>query len=162
MTEANAGGYDLGVLAEVLDRPLESIADMPTFETPPLGRYKLHVSGEVKTLAEKPAIAMQYTILEVKELKDEEDRAFFEGKKGEQKFSQAFLISAEAEKTEYSLQAMKAQFGAVGTAMGIVGLKQLMETVCAGLIIEATMKHRKDKKDPTVFYPSLSEVVLAS
>lgn len=164
----DAGDFDLGILGDVLDRPLSEIAELPTYETPPLGRYKLFVEGKPAIAKIKdndtPVLRLTYTIMEVKELKDqEEDGAFFEGKEmGSQKFSTQYMFGGDPTGQEMTLSSLKTTFGVLAAPLGVTSLKELMKKICQGVIIEATMKHRYDKKDRSIFYPNVVEVTLAA
>ena len=163
----DSGDFDLGVLGEVMDRSLEDIADLPTYETPPIGRYKLHVDGKATTAKikneDRPVLRLTYTIMEVKELKGAEaDSAFFEGKAPmSQKFSEQYMFGGDADGNEMSLSSMKARFGKIAPKLGCTSLKSLMVKVCQGIIIEASIGHRADKVDREKVYPIVKDVVLA-
>lgn len=145
----------MSLLDTLLDQDLSEIADLPTFEIPPKGFYRLLVSKvEEKTVdlsggkGKAPVIQFDYQVVEPLELEDESERELV---KVGQNFSESYFFHNDPEKTK---QAIKTTFKAVGESLGCKTLKELVEKL-QGCEIAATVNHRKDKNDSEKIYAQI-------
>ena len=124
---------------DLLDSNLDDLSDLPAFEVPPVGHYKLAVSLEQKTVNDKPSIEAKLVVVECLELSSPNDKRPEPGTK----FSQLFMMDNE---------------------FGQGGFKEFVKPIVAGLQlpsskvrdvlkavqnvqIAATVKHRVHKDD---------------
>lgn len=147
-----------GLLAQVVARPLDAIADLPVFTCPPPGTYKLLIEKcEEKEISKKAALVVEYAIVETVELTDKSDAEGM-AKPGD-KFSEAFWFN-DAEKIEQTLSVLKAKFGGLATLYGTNNLLEILEKM-PGTQVQAIITNRADKDDKTKFYPQTRDMVPA-
>lgn len=147
---------DLSLLQEILAKPLSEIADVPEFETPPVGTYRLKMDKiESKKINDKPAVTLQWIVLQTKTLTDVSDKPVVDGSI----FSEAFFFGDE-EKSETSLSYMKLKFKDVAAELGATDLFALLNSI-EGMEFDATVKNRANKDDPTKVYASTRDLSLA-
>lgn len=155
-----------GILDNLLDQDLDAIADLPSYEIPPDGFYKLLITkAEQKTVTikdnkEAAVLDIGYKVMEVVELSDPTQRSLVENEDGSLKnieFNETYFFHNDPEKTK---SAIKGVFQEVGTALG---LKNLGAVVAAlpSLEVYATLKHREDKNDKDKVYAKISNVKVA-
>lgn len=136
----------MGLLDGLLDQNLSEIDDLPTYEVPPNGFYRLLVkSVEEKTVntknGEEAILDIKYIVKEALELSDptQADQV-----KENQEFNESYFFRNNAEMTT---SALKTTFAEVALHFGY---KKLSETLgnLKGLELFATVKRRIDSKDP--------------
>jgi len=146
-----------GALAQVLERSLDEIADLPVYAAPPPGVYKLIIgTPEQKDINGKTAIQVEYTVAETIQLNDEGDLE--RAAKAGDKFSEAFWFN-DAEKIEQTLSVLKAKFGGLGVPFGTNNLREIMEKM-GGSLVQCVITNRADKNDKSKVYASVRDVVL--
>lgn len=144
---------------DLMDSALDDIADLPAFEVPPVGHYKLRVSLEKKTVNDKPAITANLEVMEVFELKDANDAKPEVGAK----FSQLFMMD-----NEFGQGGFKEFCKPIAAGLGLNRPKvsELISTI-QNIQIAATVKHRVHKddkgkpKEEQRVYANLQNVTLA-
>src|SRR4249919_1396204 len=94
---------EMGLLDSLLEQDLTEIADLPTYEVPPAGFYKLRVkSVEEKMVTlrdgkgEAPTININYEVLEALELADPSEA---EKVKENMEFGEGYMFFQDPEKT---------------------------------------------------------------
>lgn len=78
-------------LDELMSMSLDQLADLPGFEPPPNGSYRLKLSVEKKQINGADAVEFRYEVLQVVEQSDPSQPAAEAGKK----FSEAFKLDNE-------------------------------------------------------------------
>lgn len=144
---------------ELMDAELDDIADLPAFETPPVGHYKLVVSLEKKTVNDKPSISANLVVREVLELSNPNDKSPEIG----MKFSQLFMMD-----NEFGQGGFKEFARPIADAMNLTSrkIKDLLGSI-QNVQIAATVKHRVHKddrnkpKEEQRIYANLQNVTLA-
>lgn len=134
-------------IEDLMDASIDDLADMPAFEVPPKGHYKLMVSLERKTVNEKPCIEAKCVVQETLELASQNDKPMENGGK----FSQLFMMDNEFGQGAFKLfiQPIAAGLNLGGQKMGaVVAAVQNVQIAC-------TVKHRADKQDKERIYALL-------
>lgn len=150
-------------LATVLGKNLTEIEDLPNYVAPPPGVYKLMINscGE-KTVNEKTAIVVDYTVLELKSLNNgQEDQE--EASKivyGKDKLSEAFYFN-QADRIETVLGVLKKKFGGLGSLFGTTNLLEILQKL-PNTTVEAQLTRRQDEHDKSKFYASTKTIVAAA
>lgn len=126
-------------MEDLMDASIDDLQDLPAFEVPPKGHYKLAVSLERKVVNDKPCIEAKLVVREVLELADQNEKKPEVGAK----FSQLFMMD-----NEYGQGGFKEFVKPIASGMGLVSPKvsQLIEVV-QNIEITATVKHRVHKED---------------
>lgn len=124
---------------ELFDTVLDDIKDLPGFEVPPQGHYKLSVSLEKKNVNDKPCIEAGCTVVETLELSNQNDAKVENGTK----FSQLFMMD-----NEWGQGGFKGFAIPIVTGLGHAGVtvSKAVEVV-QNVTIAATIKHRYHKED---------------
>lgn len=140
-TQTNdAESFDL----DTLDRSLDDIEDLPSFDVPPMGTYRLLVNAEAKKLPAKdgePArnvVTLQYEILDTIALADKTEKTPVPGGK----FGEMFMLG-----NEYGEGNMKKSFAIYAEHFGNKNMKYLVGEAVQNLTINGTVKHRYNKKE---------------
>lgn len=144
---------------DLMDADLDDLADLPAFEVPPVGHYKLMVSLERKTVNDKPSISANLVVQEVLELVSPDVVKPEVGTK----FSQLFMMD-----NEFGQGGFKEFVRPIADAMNLPSRKisALLQTV-QNVLIAATVKHRVHKddrnkpKEEQRVYANLQNVTLA-
>jgi len=152
----------MGILDELLSQNLNEIDDLPTYEAPPNGTYRLSIvkceEKMVDTQKQKnvPVLDIGYKITEVLELTNEEER---EEVKENHEFNESYFFLDDKKKT---MEAIATTFREVAIGLGI-GNQPLNALVpmLKDLSIFATVKRRKDKNDDTKTYAQVRNARLA-
>ena len=139
-------------LAGLLAANLDDVADLPSFEVPPAGYYKLALDIEVKKINDKDAVVFKYTVLETLELADATQTPCEVGTK----FDTAFMIT-----NEIGLGKFKEAAKPVMEALGTTQFAEILGNQVRGMEVFATLKTRKDKNDPDKVYASVSNITPA-
>lgn len=144
---------------DLMDASLDDIADLPGFDVPPPGRYKLALTLEYKVVNEKPAFEAKLVINEVIELANQTDTPPEVGSK----FSSLYFLDNEIGQGYFKELAKTL---AAGLNMENPKISQLLET-CNNILVQATLKQRVHKedvrkpKDEQRVYAQLSDVSVA-
>lgn len=153
----------LGALASVLARDINDIADLPSFNAPPPGQYKLIISDVAqKEIREKTTIVVEYLVGECVALADptaEDHQARLAAIKPGDKMSEAFYFD-KPEQIETTLSVLKAKFGALGASLGTTNLLDIMQKM-KGMAVQCQITNRVDKDDKSKFYASTKNMVPA-
>jgi len=147
----------------MLDQDLTEIADLPTYEVPPKGIYKLlvfkveqkevEVQNKDKQKIQAPVIQFDWKVVEPLELVNPEEA---ESIKPDTQFSESYFFHNDPEKTK---AALKDSFKEVASSLGIKNLKQLVEQL-QGLEVIGNVKHRVDKNDKEKIYAQVRDIRL--
>lgn len=138
-------GFDL------LSMDLTSFADLPSFEVPAIGSYKFRVkSAEAKQVGDKASLAVKLDVVETLELANATDTPPAAGATVDQ------LFNLENEFGQGLLKEFLAPFS---VALGLTNGNDLVAGII-GVEFAASLKHRKDKTDPTKVYAAVSNVVI--
>lgn len=137
MTPSN--GDKIIPIEDLMDANLDDLQDMPAFEVPPKGHYKLNVSLESKTVNDKPSIEAKLVVGEVLELANPNDKKPEIGAK----FSQLFMMD-----NEFGQGAFKEFVKPIAAGLGLQNPK-ISQAFAAiqNVTIAATVKHRVHKED---------------
>jgi hypothetical protein len=147
------------LLGSLLDQDLSEIAELPTYEIPPKGYYRLHIAkveqktADIKDSVAVPLIQVDYQVVECLELADETQR---EDVKPNQIFSETFFFYQDVEMTK---KAIRTVYKDIGEKLKCKTLANLVESL-QGLTVCAQVGHRKDKNDKDKFYAKLTNLVL--
>lgn len=154
----------LGALASVLARDLNTVADLPVYQAPPPGVYKLIIdSCEPKEINDKTTIVVEYLIMQCVELADPQDEIdaakLATIKLGQDKMSEAFFFD-KADKIETTLSVLKGKFGGLGQALGTTNLLEIMSKM-KGMLVQCQVTNRPDKDDKSKIYAGTKNMVPA-
>lgn len=126
-------------IEDLLDADLDQIADLPAFEVPPVGHYRLRVSLERKNVNDKPSIEAKLVVKEVLELADANAKKPEVGTK----FSQLFMMD-----NEFGQGGFKEFVKPIVAGMNLPSTKvKDILTAVQNVDIAATVKHREHKDD---------------
>lgn len=139
METTPAAKVDMVPIEDLMDASIDDLKDLPGFEVPPKGHYKLKVSLEKKEVNGHPSIEARLTVLETLELAQQNDTRVEDGTK----FSQLFMMDNEWGQGGFKGFAMPiaAGLGLHGATIGNV-IKAVQDVTIA-----ATIKHRYHKED---------------
>lgn len=129
---------------------IDDIADLPGFEVPCEGSYILNISLETKSIKKKPALEVNYEVVELVEPATPGETAVVGTK-----FSTANFID-----NEYGLGNAKK---VLATFAEFANSRNPGDIIAAvkDVRVAATLKHRKDKEDPSKIYANVSNITLA-
>ena len=141
--------------ASFLDRTIDDIEDLASFEVPPNGTYALKVSTECKVVKDKDAVEASFEVVDTVELDDPTETP----PKAGNKFSMLFFMDQEV--AEGKLKQFLAPFAeAFGERnLGVLVLEKLNKD--QGIVAVGSVKRRKDKEDPEKFYADVRNLKLA-
>ena len=142
-------GMDLNAL---MAASLDDIADLPSFEVPPAGYYKLALSIATKKINEKDAIEFNFVVLETMELADPDGTTSAAGTK----FSTAFQIGNPVGLGKFK-EAAKPLMASLGTA----SYADIISGQVQGMEVFAVLKQRADKNDPSKVYADVRNITVA-
>lgn len=133
---AGEGG---GVVAieDLMDTSLDDLKDLPGFEVPPMGHYKLLISLAKKDVNNHPSIEAACTVQETLELADKSQKQVEVGTK----FSQLFMMD-----NEWGQGGFKGFVLPIAQGLGITRVGEAVEKI-QNVTIAATIKHRYHKED---------------
>lgn len=126
-------------IEDLMDASIDDLKDLPGFEVPPKGHYKLRVSLEKKDVNGHASIEAKCEVLETLELADKGQQPVEPGNK----FSQLFMMD-----NEWGQGGFKGFAVPIAAGLGLQGGK-IGEVVKAvqGVTIAATIGHRYNKED---------------
>jgi hypothetical protein len=145
-------------LAGLLAANLDDVADLPTFEVPADGYYKLGLTIKLKKINDKDAVEFDYAVLEVMELADATKTPPAIGTK----FNEAFQIT-----NEIGLGKFKAAAKPVMETLGTTSFADILGDQVQGMEVFATLKRRVHKDDKSLpeaeqrVYPTVSNLTPA-
>lgn len=131
------GSADMVPIESLMDASIDDLKDLPGFEVPPKGHYKLQVSLEKKVVADHQSVEAKCTVLETLELAQASDTPVENGTK----FGQLFMMD-----NEWGQGGFK---GFVLPIAGILGFKTVGAAIegIQNITIAATLGHRYHKED---------------
>lgn len=135
----------------LLDADLNDFLDLPGFEPPPVGHYKLKLVGNRKKINDHPAIEFKYTVLETLELADLSADPVKIG----HSFSEAFQVD-----NEVGQGFAKAALLPISKFFGITKMSDLFTVLAAGIEITGVVKHVVDRKDSSKVYGKVVNISL--
>lgn len=139
-------------LASLLSANLDDIADLPSFEVPAAGFYKLGLSITVKKINDKDAVEFSFDVRETLELAEAGATPPVAGTK----FSVAFQISNAIGLGKFK-EAAKPLMAALGTS----SYADILGGQVVGMEVFATLKRRVDKTDPDKVYADVKNITVA-
>lgn len=124
----------------LLDSSIDDLKDLPGFEVPPMGHYKLEVALERKDVNEHPCIEAKCTVIETLELANKNETQVQAGTK----FSQLFMMD-----NEWGQGGFKGFSVPLAEGLGMKGAKlgAVLERCKDPVKIAATIHHRYHKED---------------
>lgn len=128
---------------------IDDIADLPGFEVPVEGSYILEVSLETKVVKDNPGVEVNYTVVELVEPAEPGGTAV-----PGTKFSSFYAVN-----NEYSVGNLKKVLVTFADFAGSKEAGPIIEAV-KGVKVAATLKHRKDKSDPSKIYANVTNITL--
>lgn len=139
-------------IEDMMDMSLDDLKDLPPFEVPPVGHYKLGLSLAWKEVNDKQCIEASFEVKETLELTNATDAPCAAGTK----FSTLFQLA-----NEFGQGAFKELVKPLIDGLGLAG-KKVSEVVkeVQNVEIHATVKHRKDKNDKEKVYANVVNVEL--
>jgi len=142
-------------IESLMDASIDDIKDVPGFEIPPVGRYKLGLKLEVKKINEHPAIEAALVVRSVVELKNKEEAAPEAGSK----FSTLFMMD-----NEFGQGFFKEMAKALASGLGMSNPKvsEILARTASVVEIEATVGHKKGTgANSDKIYGQLSNITVA-
>lgn len=136
---------------DILDKSLDDIADLPSFEVPQNGTYSLKVSTEVKKVADKDSVEAKYEVMELVQADDPNAPITVAGTK----FSTVYFLD-----NEYGVGNLKKFLVPFGEHFGTQNLRELVTEKVKDVIITATVKRRADKDDKDKFYADVKNILV--
>jgi hypothetical protein len=149
MSDDTNTGDDIDL--SLLERNLDDIEDLPSFEVPPKGTYQFLVSGLTKKVNEKPAVAFDLEVINTIELQDKTEKPVVDGSKTGVLF---FLDN------EFGLGNMKKFLAPFAAHFGTNNVKELVKEKIQNVQVTCTLDHQKDKQDPTKVYARPKNIVV--
>jgi hypothetical protein len=140
---------------DLLDMDFEAIEDVPGFEVPHNGDYRLRLGAEVKKIKENQCLEISYEVMDTLKKNNDADPDAVPGTK----FSQLFSLQGEPEKVKKALGYAKLLLKPIGEAVGEGNLMVLVRDHLPGMICTATVKRRADKEDDEKFYPVIKNLM---
>lgn len=151
---------NLDDIEALLDKNLDDIADLPSFDTWPKGVHKAIIAWERKDIERTidgnkkkvPHMQLNMAYVETLEL---EDASVTKLPAAGDKMNTAYDLT-----NEFALGALKK---AVKTLGETVGEQKLLAIIKAtnGFEVAIVLKHRKDKTDKDKFYPQIEDMIPA-
>lgn len=125
---------------QLMDASLDDLKDLPGFEVPPKGHYKLQISLEQKVVNDHPSIEAKCTVLETLELASANDKKVEDGTK----FGQLFMMDNEWGQGGFKGFAMQ-----IAVGLGLNPKAKISEVAAQiqDLKIAATINHRYHRED---------------
>lgn len=124
-------------IESLMDASLDDLKDLPKFEVPPQGHYKLIVSLEKKVVNDHQCIEAKCEVEETLELANKAEEAVEPGTK----FGQLFMMD-----NEWGQGGFKGFALPIGQALGAKKISEVVEKT-QNLKIAATLRHRYHKDD---------------
>lgn len=138
IVEGGGGGAaEVVDIESLMDMSIGDLKDLPGFEVPPKGHYKLNVSLERKKVNDKDGIEAKCTVLETLELANTADTAVADGTK----FGQLFFMD-----NEWGQGGFKGFALPIATALGFTSVRAAVDGI-QNVTIAATLGHRYHKED---------------
>lgn len=130
-------GSGMVPIENLMDASLDDLKDLPKFEVPPQGHYKLIVSLEKKVVNDHQCIEAKCEVEETLELANKSEEQVEPGTK----FSQLFMMD-----NEWGQGGFKGFAVPIGQAVGAKKISEVVEK-CQNLKIASTLRHRFHKDD---------------
>lgn len=135
---------------DLLNTDLNDLADLAGFDVPNNGYYKLSVDASTKEINNKPAVVLDYEVVEVLEMADPTATPPITGTK----FGETFFLD-----NEFGVGNMKKALKPFADAFGVGNISALLEQI-KGVSVFATVKQQADKKDTSKIYARVSGTTL--
>lgn len=144
----------------LLDKSIDDLKDLPSFEVPDTGVYKLRVSLEPKAINDKPSIVAHYVVREIVELADssipQEQRA-----KPEDKFDTPFFLQTnEGADSETGWGFLKEFLKPFEVHFGTKNVKELVANLANPVDITAKVVKKQRKDDKEKFQANVSDITI--
>ena len=131
---------------------LSDIEDLPSFEVPPKGSYKLLVSMGTKKVNDKPGVTADFEVIDTVELANSADKPVPAGSK----FNTLYFLD-----NEYGLGNMKKFLQPFASCFNTESVPELVKEKVQNVVIFATISHRVDREDKTKVYADVKNVSIA-
>lgn len=133
------GGGGVVPIEDLMDVSIDDLKDLPGFEVPPKGHYKLQVSLEQKVVNDHNSVEAKLTVLETLELGNTNETPVENGTK----FGQLFMMD-----NEWGQGGFKGFALPIAAGLGMVKptIRQVIEKI-QNVTIHATIQHRYHKED---------------
>lgn len=151
VAEAGAGEAKVIPIENLMDASLDDVADLPAFEIPPKGHYKLRLEKfeQVTTSSDKPATSMRIVVVSTLELTNKSEAPIKDGTK----FGPLFMMD-----NEFGQGAFKQVAKAFAKGLGMVSPKVSEIMALTNIEFTAAVGQRQDKNDKERFYPTLANI----
>lgn len=137
---------------DLLDKNLTDIEDLPSFEVPPRGTYTFLVNAGTKKVNGHPCVTLDYEVVDTIQLADPtKDKAPVPGSK----FNSLFMLD-----NEFGEGNMKKNLAPYAEFFGTDNVKVLVKEKIQNVVIQGSVKHRKDKDDPDRVYGEVKNVTI--
>lgn len=147
--------HSLEDMEALLGESLSNVADLPEYEVPPNGSYKLKLTFEKKLINKKPCLMFNYNVLEVIELANANDVAP-DLTKGIQ-FGEMISFAGDPAMSQAVIKAKLTDLGThLGCADGDLGK---LIAGCDDAVITASVTRRIDKDDATKIYAKVRNIL---
>lgn len=142
----------------LLDKSLDEIEDLPSFEIPPSGSYIFKLTRAMKKVNNKIAVEVTHEVMSCIEQNNPEDKPATPG----DKFSVLFFLTGDPESTRVSIGLLKRVVQPIAEATGVSNMRDLIKDHLNDVLMSALLKKAKDKNDPDIFRARLSNYAMAS
>ena len=144
----------------LLDKSIDDLKDLPSFEIPDTGVYKLRVSLETKAINDMPTVIAHYVVREVVELADssipEEQRA-----KAEDKFDVPFFLKGkDGSESETGYGFLKEFLQPFEGHFNEKHVGKLVRLLAESVDITATVVKKQRKDDKEKFQAQVKDITI--
>lgn len=146
-------------LDALLDASMDDLADLPPMGVPPTGNYQLSVTASREASQDKKSeyFKFSYEVVEIGEVKNDEEA---NDVKVGMKFTEMFSpFKKDGTMNDLGIGFLKERAAPFAAHFGTQRLGDTIQQI-QGVVINATLTRRQDKKDETRFNFSLKDVVI--
>lgn len=149
---------DLSAFANLFDRQLSDLAELPAYTPPPTGAYSLLVSVKPKIINEKPAVEASFKVLACLE---QADAAEVPAKDG-QEFSVLYtLLDKTGKPNEFGEGKLREFLMPFAAQLGDNNMMTLVSGKIDNMTINAIVKRKVDKNDADRFNVDIKDITFA-
>lgn len=149
---------DLSAFANLFDRQLDDLAELPSYTPPPTGAYTLLVSVKPKIVNDKPAVEANFKVMGCLEQEDPGEKPATDG----QEFSILFtLLNKEGKPNEFGEGKLREFLAPFSDHFGDRNMLSLVNGKIADMTINAIVKRKVDKNDADRYNVDVKDITIA-
>lgn len=149
---------DLSAFANLFDRQLDDLAELPSYTPPPTGAYTLLVSVKPKIVNDKPAVEANFKVMGCLEQEDPSEKPATDG----QEFSILFtLLNKEGKPNEFGEGKLREFLAPFSDHFGDRNMLSLVNGKIADMTINAIVKRKVDKNDADRYNVDVKDITIA-